>query len=161
MAEPCVPQAQQVELAGVTSPESSRSPILYPGSPATSSAHPWSEGPLPPSYRTDPELMAILQALPTKTDIESLVGRVEAAHRKGIQAMKQEVQSLSTRLAAGESSLSLFDGRLSALESSFSAQAESAVDLQLRMEEIEDRSRRNNLRLRGLPEATGHADHCD
>lgn len=87
-----------------------------------------------------------------------LIGRVEAAHRKEIRAIKQEVHSLSDRLTAGEVSMSEIDRRVSVLDSQHRVQTEAAIGLQLHMEEMEDRSRRNNLRLRGLPEATGPAD---
>lgn len=86
------------------------------------------------------------------------MGRVEAAHKKEIRAVKQEVQLLNTRLMAGESSLSTLERRVTTLESQQKDHAELAVELQLRMEEFEDRSRRNNLRLRGLLEATGPTD---
>lgn len=112
-------------------------------------------------FGADEELRAILQALPTKADIETLIGKVEAAHRKEIRAVKQEVHSLSDRLTVGEASVSEIDRRVSVLESQHRAQAEAAIGLQLHMEEMEDRSRRNNLRLRGLPEATGPADLAD
>lgn len=85
-----------------------------------------------------------------KADIEALVGHVEAARRKEIFAVKQEVQSLSTRLTVGETSLSALDRRVATLEANQRSQAELSVGLQLHME---DRSRRNNL-----PEATGLAD---
>lgn len=56
---------------------------------------------LPLTYRADVELKSILQALPTKADIEALIGCVEATHRKELRAIKQEVHTLTTRLTAG------------------------------------------------------------
>lgn len=41
---------------------------------------------------------------------------------------------------------------MSTLERSRDQQRETAIALQLHLEDIEDRSRRNNLRLRGIPE---------
>lgn len=145
-------------MADPTLPGRSQSPALYPSSPAAPSTDPRSTLYLPLIYRSDEELNSILQALPTKADIEALVGRVEASHKKETWSVKQEVQSLNTRLTAGESSLLTLEQRLTTLESQQKVQAESAVELQLRMEEFEDRSRRNNLRLRGLPVATGPTD---
>lgn len=113
---------------------------------------------MPITFRADAELKAILQALLTRADIEALVGKVEAAHKREIRAVKQDVQALSTRLSAGECSLVTLEQRVTTLESRQRDQSNSAVDLQLRMEEMEDWSRRNKLRLRGLPEATGPSD---
>lgn len=47
---------------------------------------------------------------------------------------------------------------MSAVEASHTAQAATILTQQLQLEEIEDRSRRNNLHLRGLPEAAGTED---
>lgn len=103
----------------------------------------------------DGELRALLQALPMKQDIESLIQRVEEAHHRDIQPVRTEIGALTDRVDAGESSISSLEVRMEALEQANIAQAESAVALQLHLEDLEDRSRRNNLRLRGLPEATG------
>lgn len=113
------------------------------------------------------DLRAILQALPTKadfealpskTDIETLIQRVEEAHARDIQEIREEMQTISERVDAGESSISALTQRVKDLEQSRETQAATAVDLQLHLEDLEDRSRRNNLRLRGIPEATGAED---
>lgn len=113
------------------------------------------------------DLRAILQALPTKadfealpskTDIETLIQRVEEAHARDIQEIRKEMQTISERVDAGESSISALTQRVKDLEQSRETQAATAVDLQLHLEDLEDRSRRNNLRLRGIPEATGAED---
>lgn len=140
------------------SSEGSRSPVVYPSSPGMSTEIRGNMTPLPVTFRADAELKAILQALPTRADIEALVGKVEAAHKREMKEIKQDMQSLSSRLTTGEFSLVTLEQRVASLESTHKDQACSAVDLQLRMEEMEDRSRRNNLRLRGLPEATGPSD---
>lgn len=44
---------------------------------------------------TDAELWALLKALPTKTDIESLIGRIEQQHRQEMREVKGEMKSLS------------------------------------------------------------------
>lgn len=47
---------------------------------------------------------------------------------------------------------------MEALEQSRITQADTEVDLQLDLEDFEDRSRRNKVQLRGIPEATGMED---
>lgn len=105
------------------------------------------------------DLRSILQALPTKADIEALVSRIEEAHSHDIQEVKEEVQSLAIRVETGETSVTSLEHRMSALENAQATQMATAVDLQLHLEDLEDRSRRNNLRLWGLPEATGTGGH--
>lgn len=61
-------------------------------------------------------------------------------------------------MTVGESSVASLERRLVAVESKQDSQAAAAINLQLQLEELEDRGRRNNLRIRGLPEATGSED---
>lgn len=109
----------------------------------------------PATHRDDSDLRSLLQALPSKVDTEALIGRVEAAHRQELRVVRKEVQAISSRMTAGESSLTALDQRVSALEAIQDKHTEAAIQLQLQLEDMEDRSRRNNLRLRGLPEARG------
>lgn len=106
----------------------------------------------------DAELRALLHGLPTRANIESLIGRLEEQHRKALQEVKQDLQSLTTRMTMGESSLVAMEQRVTSLESLQDAHMDAAITLQLHMEDMEDRSRCNNLWLWGLPEATGPED---
>lgn len=103
----------------------------------------------------DQDIRTLLQALPTKTDIEAMILRLEETHRRDIQEVRGEVSSLSERVTLGEMAVSSLEDRVSALEQAQDSHKDSAISLQLHLEEIEDRSRRNNLRLRGIPEAVG------
>lgn len=99
-SSPCTP----VREADFAASEGSRSPVLYTGSPAASTSN---QGPLPclqGTYGVDEELKAILRALPMRADIEALVGRLEAAHKKEISEVKKDVETLSACLTSGESS---------------------------------------------------------
>lgn len=112
----------------------------------------------PPTLQVDAELQALLHALPTKVDIESLIGRLEKQHRKDLIEVKRDMQSLSTRLTSEESSLASLETHVASLESLQEAHVDAAVTLQLHLEDMEDRSWCNNLRLQGPPEVTGPKD---
>lgn len=64
----------------------------------------------------DAELWALLKALPTKADIESLIGHIESQHRKEMKAVRGEIKSLTTRLSVGETSVAELERRVSDLE---------------------------------------------
>lgn len=72
--------------------------------------------------------------------------------------MREEVQSLAIRVETGEASITSLESQMTALERTQATQTTTAVDLQLNLEDMEDHSRRNNLQLRGIPEATGAED---
>lgn len=103
-------------------------------------------------------IRALLSTLPTCRDIEALIIRVEETHRQDIQAVRSELTTLTERTKVGEETVSLVEQRVETLEKTLTTQTSMMVDLQLHTEELEDRSRRNNLWLRGLPETRGTED---
>lgn len=102
----------------------------------------------------DQDIRSLLQALPTRTDIEALILKLEETHRRDIQEVRGEVSTLAERVSTGEVSVSSLTDRVTALEQARDQHREVAIALQLHLEDVEDRSRRNNLRLRGIPETT-------
>lgn len=89
--------------------------------------------------------------LPRRKDIEELISRVEDAHHRELQ----QVQALSDHLTVDETTTTALKQQVAALERDRYFEADAAVVLQLDLEDLEDRSHWNNLRLRGLPEDTG------
>lgn len=81
--------------------------------------------------------------------------RVEEQHRRDFQQLRAEVQHLDGRLVKGESAVSALEKQVAQLEQSHTSHQADLAELQLHLEDQENRSRRNNLRPRGLPEATG------
>lgn len=98
---------------------------------------------------------ADIEALPTRADIESLILQIEEAHSRDIQEVRTVLHSVSDRVTSGETLVAALETRVQALDR---ASDSHIVEAQLNLEEMEDRSRRNNLRLWGLPEATGPED---
>lgn len=65
-----------------------------------------------------------------------------------------EVNLLLDRMNTSESSVSTIEKPLQAVENQQISHVATILAQQLQIEEIKDRGMRNNLRLRGLPEAT-------
>lgn len=118
MADPrAAPPGNHASHSSPALPAASMSSEAYPDIPPAFLSDPRRSSPYPPTtYQEDNELRTLLQALPTKSDMEALIGRVEAAHRQELQIVRKEVQVLSSRLTTGEASLSTLDQRVSALE---------------------------------------------
>lgn len=104
-----------------------------------------------PSLDQDREM---LQALLTQAAIEALILRLEETHRREIQEVKGVVSTLTDGVASGEVSMTSLETRVSELERARDQHRDTAVSLEMHLEDIEDRSHRNNLRLRGIPEAS-------
>lgn len=108
--------------------------------------------------RLDADLRAMLQALPTRADIETLIQRIDEAHKRDIQEVREDLHTVTERVTSGETAVTALESRVQALERANDIHTREAQEMQLHLEEMEDRSRRNNLRLRGIPEATGPED---
>lgn len=108
--------------------------------------------------RLDTDLRAMLQALPTRADIETLIQRIEEAHSRDIQEIRTDLHTVTDRVASRETVTAALESRVQALECANDSHTRETQEMQLHLEKMEDRSRRNNLRLRGIPEATGPED---
>lgn len=71
------------------------------------------------------------------------------AHQKEMNARKSDAQALTVRLTKGETLLSALDRRVLALEERQDSHTEALITQQLHLEDMEDQSHMNNLRLRG------------
>lgn len=69
-----------------------------------------------------------------------------------------ELHSISDRVTSGEVLTVSLETRVQTLEHANASHIIEYQEMQPHLEEMEDRSRRNNLRLRGLPKATGPED---
>lgn len=96
--------------------------------------------------QADDELRALLRALPTRTDMEALISKLEATHCKEMAVVKNDVKALADRMDAGES-LVIDLQQVMVVETQQAAQVASATNLQLYFEELEDRGRCNNLQI--------------
>lgn len=95
----------------------------------------------------DQDIRELLQALPTRTNIEALILRLEETHRRDIQEVGGEVSNLTDRVATGKVSINSLESRESEQEQARDQHHDNAVALQLHLEDIENQSRHNNLQL--------------
>lgn len=173
------PEAYTVSARGGTRPSSSTGGMASPqqassqpltGIPALLNPSMGSQMGTSPSARSsgdDSDIRALLkalptkadmEALPTKADMEALVMRMEEQHRRDLQEIRTEVQVIDDRLTREEASVGSLELRVTQLEKAQQRHQEQLAEVQLHAEDLENRSRRQNLRFRGIPEATGQED---
>lgn len=97
----------------------------------------------------------LFRSLPTKDDIRSMLANLEETYRRGLQDIRGEITHLSTRIDAAEVISAATETRLEWLEREQADTEWQLMELRLQLEDQEDRGRRNNLRIRGLPELEG------
>lgn len=127
------PPSHEVQLPRdpSASPTASAASETYSDTPAVFHSDPQSSQHQPLTLRADAELRALLQAFTTRSNIETLIGRLEATQRKELATVKKDVKALSNRLGAGEASVSALEQQVLAVETQQASQATSTVALQL------------------------------
>lgn len=100
----------------------------------------------------------LFRSLPTKEDIKAMISNLEDAHCREVQEIRSEITTINTRVDGADSFAAATEARLERLERIQAKQEETIKDLTLHIEDLEDRGRRNNLRIKGLPEPEGRED---
>ncbi|PIO28748.1 hypothetical protein AB205_0221580 [Aquarana catesbeiana] len=103
-------------------------------------------------------LRDILSGLPTRQDLQEMAASIVNALSRELHDLRQQVDTVDERVTVLESSASTSDARIAAMEQEQRGFRRHLVDIQLKLDDGENRSRRNNLRLRGIPEATMGSD---
>lgn len=96
--------------------------------------------------------------VPTKADFEAFVFRIESSYTQAIAEVKEEVTNIGSKVVAVEKSHDDLAQRVAKLEQSQSQQDAYLSDLLLRIDDQDNRGRRNNIRVRGIPESTAPVD---
>ncbi|XP_056378973.1 uncharacterized protein LOC130274559 [Hyla sarda] len=99
------------------------------------------------------DLQSLLHSLPTKVDISNLTVQVVDKCKQDFAQLSTELSSLSARVDAVEATQDSTLSSLQALQSVVSSNLDQMFYFQQHLDDIENQSRRNNIRIRGLPEA--------
>lgn len=112
----------------------------------------------PGGASAEQEMRALLQALPTRSYIETLILKLEETHCRDFHEVKAEVSTLADRVSSGEGSLTALEQRVDGLERARDQHRDMAVALQLHLEDVEDRSLRK--KHAAVPGRTGGSVGC-
>lgn len=105
-----------------------------------------------------PDIATLLTMLPTKADIAASEARITAAVRGEIGELRQELQDVESRVSRQETAHTSLETRVLALENRQTTLIAFQEALMLAQDDLENRNRRNNIKLRGIPESTSSAD---
>lgn len=90
--------------------------------------------------------------LPTKADIQDMFLKLETAHKADMQEIKAGLHSPTNRLDQVEVIVPSVKSAIAELQAAVVTQLAAIQTLFTYLEDLEDRGRRNNIRIRGLPE---------
>lgn len=91
-------------------------------------------------------------------DFESWASKMEDSLHVELNALRQQVTANEEAVSVLTTAQDDHEARITALESSSATHLRRIRHQQLRIEDSENRSRRNNIRLQGIPEATSGAE---
>lgn len=101
---------------------------------------------------------ALVSDLPTKTELASMLLSLERAIKKEVSAVRSDLSQVIERVEESEQRLDRHAAAIGNLQSTTRTLAIAHRMALYKIEDQENRNRRNNIRIRGLPEATGDED---
>ncbi|XP_071985360.1 uncharacterized protein [Engystomops pustulosus] len=104
----------------------------------------------PPLTRAD--LHEALRNLPTRSFFDSMISRMEKMQRHCLDEVHRTMEQMGSRVGSLERQTASHETRLEQLEQRVTAQQHMIRSLTLEHDDLENRGRRNNVRVRGLPE---------
>lgn len=100
----------------------------------------------------------IISLLPTKQDIAESAASIVSTLSRKIHDLKQRINTVASWVTTFETSSVALESRMVVLEESQTNYQHRLIMLQLSVDDGENCSCRNNIRLHGLPEATSGGD---
>ncbi|CAH2250630.1 Hypothetical predicted protein [Pelobates cultripes] len=104
------------------------------------------------------DLKALATNMVTKEDLRSLSDTLHAAIRTEVTALRSEMTAHACRLQHLESATQSHTAQAEASTLAISRQGNMLLALRRHTEDLDNRGRRSNIRVRGLPEPDGEED---
>ncbi|CAH2302470.1 Hypothetical predicted protein [Pelobates cultripes] len=98
------------------------------------------------------ELSRIGSSMLTKADTGALVREIREAVREDLQGLRTDLMALTERVDTVEAEARICCQQHRAAETAATRQGNMLLSLRRQVEDLENRSRRHNVRIRGLPE---------
>lgn len=109
--------------------------------------------PIPSTQGTDlSDLKLQLAAIPTKLDMEGYIQRLESVYKSEIQALTANLSQVSDRLQRLDGDVAAISTHQVTQDRAIAQNTQHIHMLYAIAEDHENRNRRNNLRIRGIPE---------
>uniref|UniRef100_A0A8C5MXE1 Uncharacterized protein n=1 Tax=Leptobrachium leishanense TaxID=445787 RepID=A0A8C5MXE1_9ANUR len=147
-----VPQGESKMAAGSAAHEG---PKMVAATTPTAPHSPASPG---GGWETPPDLLQIMRALPTREDLTAATRELRHSLSGEIQQVRQDVLGLTRRIVAVEGVHQAQADAIQAHSTQLTLHHTLLQTLTRQLEDLENRGRRNNIRIRGLPENERDSD---
>ncbi|CAH2223395.1 Hypothetical predicted protein [Pelobates cultripes] len=105
------------------------------------------------------DIAAISASMLTRRDKSEMVAELRAVIREEIAAVRADLTALEHRVDALDAERLQKTHRQQAVDMATRRQGNLLLDLRRQVEDLDNRGRLNNIRVRGLPEAEGEMPH--
>lgn len=110
--------------------------------------------PVLPSLSADSDTNSFFSTLSTKADMDRMTATLQQVLREEFKEVKESLHSLTFRVDTIEQNQTAAEQKIATLEAKLAAQSQYLHNVRLQQDNLENRSRRNNLKIRGIPETT-------
>ncbi|CAH2282199.1 Hypothetical predicted protein [Pelobates cultripes] len=104
------------------------------------------------SSTEEADIKTILTQLPSKLDLEAMFSKIERNFGAKLQSLHEEVSHIGNRVQTLEEEGETTALQMHNIQTLQQTQNEALIFLQRKIEDLGNRGRRNNLRIRGIPE---------
>lgn len=99
------------------------------------------------------DLQTYIKTLPTREDMDKYIHRLESSYRAEIQTLKSSLMDTQNKIGDLDTNMVVIDQKISNLKEKNQDYDRYLKHIINSTDELENRSRRNNIRVRGLPES--------
>ncbi|CAH2251668.1 Hypothetical predicted protein, partial [Pelobates cultripes] len=119
---------------------------------------PASEQEIPALSRIESSLRDLTASAVTKSDLQAITTAIQETLRTEIAGIRTELTSQAGRITAVEEASEALTARVAATDTAVARQGEMLLSVRRHLEDVDNRGRRCNIRVRGVPEAEGPED---
>ncbi|CAH2283767.1 Hypothetical predicted protein [Pelobates cultripes] len=104
------------------------------------------------------DIRALTGAMVTKADLQALSATLHEAIRSEVATIQRDIVAQDGRIQTLEATQLTASSRLDATDAAVTRQGNMLLQLRRQTEDLDNRGRRSNIRIRNLPEAAGEED---
>ncbi|CAH2276948.1 Hypothetical predicted protein, partial [Pelobates cultripes] len=101
----------------------------------------------------DLDIKEMLRNLPSKADLQTMMGKLEATLHTKLAEMGTEIQQMNLKVTDLEEEKDVMQAQILNISSTLESHIHFMSATQRHIDDLDNRGRRNNLRIRGIPEA--------
>ncbi|CAH2272690.1 Hypothetical predicted protein [Pelobates cultripes] len=105
--------------------------------------------------RIERKLRDLTATMVTRTDLQTLTATIQDTLRSEVAGIRTEIAAQAGRITAAEEAAAALTARMASTDTAVARQGDMLLSIRRHLEDVDNRGRRCNIRVRGVPEAEG------